>query len=171
MSHEVRTPLNAILAYTELIVDAIYGDVTEKLLEVLDRVQKSGQHLLGLINAVLDLSKIEAGQVVLSLNDYSLKELVQTVFASVESLATAKGLQLQVEMAPDLPVGRGDDRRISQVLLNLAGNAIKFTDAGAVTIRVTARDGQFVVSVADTGPGIAESDQHLRRVPAGRRDG
>jgi hypothetical protein len=79
MSHELRTPLNAILGYTELIVDGIYGDVPEKLLEVLERVQQSGQHLLGLINAVLDLSKIEAGQLVLSLQEYSLKEVVYAV--------------------------------------------------------------------------------------------
>jgi signal transduction histidine kinase len=159
MSHELRTPLNAILGYAELIVDEIYGPVPEKIRDVLERVQKSGQHLRGLINAVLDLSKIEAGQLVLALDDYSLEEVVQTVYTAVEPLAAEKGLALRVAAAPDLPAGRGDSRRVNQVLLNLVGNAIKFTDAGAVTIRAAAEDGEFVVSVHDTGPGIAEADQ------------
>jgi signal transduction histidine kinase len=159
MSHELRTPLNAILGYTELIVDEIYGPVPERIRDVLERVQKSGQHLLGLINAVLDLSKIEAGQIVLSLDDYSLKDVVQTVYTAVEPLAAEKGLALRAAVAPDLPAGRGDAGRLNQVLLNLVGNAIKFTDAGAVTIRAAAEDGQLVVSVQDTGPGIAAADQ------------
>ena len=159
MSHELRTPLNAILGYTELIVDSIYGEVPEKIREVLDRVQASGRHLLGLINDVLDLSKIEAGQLTLALNDYSMKEVVQTVFTAVESLATEKNLALKVTLPSDLPPAKGDDRRISQVLLNLVGNAIKFTEAGEVHVRVATSDGGFVVSVADTGPGIPEGDQ------------
>ncbi|MGQ0579775.1 MAG: ATP-binding protein [Betaproteobacteria bacterium] len=161
MSHELRTPLNAILGYTELIVDQIYGPVPEKIRDVLERVQKSGRHLLGLINDVLDLSKIEAGQLTLSLSDYSFQDAVQSVVSSVESLARGKGLQLTVEVAPKLPVGRADERRIVQVLLNLAGNAIKFTDSGEVKIRVNAVDDTFVVSVSDTGPGIPET-QHER---------
>ncbi len=156
MSHELRTPLNAILGYTELIVDQIYGKVPEKIRDVLERVQKSGRHLLGLINDVLDLSKIEAGQLTLSLSDYSFQDAVQSVVASVESLANEKGLRLIVEVTPKLPVGRADERRIVQVLLNLVGNAIKFTDAGEVAVRVSAVDGAFQVSVSDTGPGIPE---------------
>jgi signal transduction histidine kinase/HAMP domain-containing protein len=159
MSHELRTPLNAILGYTELIMDDIYGDVPEKIRDVLDRVQKSGHHLLSLINAVLDLSKIEAGQLTLSLSDYSIKELVYTAMTSVESLAAEKQLNMAAELAPDLPIGRGDERRIAQVLLNLLGNAMKFTDAGEVTIHVTTADGDFLVAVADTGPGISDEDQ------------
>ena len=102
MSHELRTPLNAILGYTELIMDDIYGEVPEKIRDVLERVQKSGQHLLSLINAVLDLSKIEAGQLTLSLNDYSIKEVVYTAMTSVESLAAEKHLniELRVESRP-----------------------------------------------------------------------
>jgi signal transduction histidine kinase len=159
MSHELRTPLNAILGYTELIQDNIYGEVPEKIREVLDRVQASGRHLLGLINDVLDLSKIEAGQLTLALNDYSMKDVVQTVFTAVESLAADKRLALNISLPPDLPPAKGDDRRISQVLLNLVGNAIKFTEAGEVHVRVSTSDGTFVVSVSDTGPGIAEADQ------------
>ena len=158
MSHELRTPLNAILGYTELISDRIYGEVPEKISEVVDRVQKSGRHLLGLINDVLDLSKIEAGQLVLGLNDYSVDDVVQSVISSVEPLADRKGLRLTVKVAPGLPVVRGDERRISQVLLNLVGNAIKFTEKGEVVVRVTNSDGMCLVSVADTGTGIPEAD-------------
>jgi signal transduction histidine kinase len=159
MSHELRTPLNAILGYTELIVDEIYGAVPDKIREVLGRVQQSGQHLLGLINAVLDLSKIEAGRLILSLADYTMQDVVHTVFASVESLAAEKRLALNIILPPDLPPGRGDEQRISQVLLNLVGNAIKFTEAGEVRVLVTAVDGLFTVAVSDTGLGISEADQ------------
>jgi len=159
MSHELRTPLNAILGYTELILDNIYGEVPEKVRDVLNRLQKSGRHLLGLINDVLDLSKIEAGQLVLSLSDYSLKDVVQTITTAVEALAAEKKLALKVTLAPDLPPGHGDERRIAQVLLNLVGNAIKFTEAGEVRVQATLTDGAFLVSVADTGPGIAPADQ------------
>ena len=159
MSHELRTPLNAILGYTELIADQIYGPVPEKILGVLDRVEKSGRHLLGLINDVLDLSKIEAGQLVLSLGDYSFNDVVQAVASALGSLAAEKRLPLRVDVAPDLPVGRGDERRITQVLLNLVGNAIKFTEAGEVAVRVTASHGAFLAAVADTGPGVREEDR------------
>jgi signal transduction histidine kinase len=159
MSHELRTPMNAILGYTELIVDEIYGEVPAKIREVLERVQHSGKHLLGLINAVLDLSKIEAGRLILSLADYSMQDVVHTVFASVESLAAEKHLALHMHVPPDLPPGRGDEQRLSQVLLNLVGNAIKFTDTGEITVQVTTDDGLFTVAVSDTGPGISEADQ------------
>jgi signal transduction histidine kinase/HAMP domain-containing protein len=159
MSHELRTPLNAILGYTELIIDSIYGEVPEKIREVLERVEKSGRHLLGLINDVLDLSKIEAGQLTLSLTDYSMHDVVQTVFTAVESLAAEKRLALKVSVPPDLPPAKGDERRLAQVLLNLVGNAIKFTEEGEVRVQAAVSDSGFVVSVADTGPGIAEADQ------------
>jgi signal transduction histidine kinase len=159
MSHELRTPLNAILGYTELIVDRIYGEVPEKISEVLERVQKSGRHLLGLINDVLDLSKIEAGQLTLGVNDYSFGDVVQAVVSAVESLAAEKKLRMTVDLAAGLPIGHGDERRITQVLLNLVGNAIKFTEKGEVAVRVANSGGEFVVSVADTGPGIAEADR------------
>jgi signal transduction histidine kinase len=157
MSHELRTPLNAILGYTELILDKIYGEVPENIQEVLDRVEKNGRHLLGLINDVLDLSKIEAGQLVLSLDDYSMKEVVHTVFTSVESLAAEKNLELKVSVSPEMAQGKGDQQRISQVFLNLVGNAIKFTEAGEVRIEATASND----SVSDTGRGLSEADQQM----------
>jgi signal transduction histidine kinase len=159
MSHELRTPLNAILGYTELILDSIYGDVPEKARTVLERLEANGRHLLGLINDVLDLSKIEAGQLVLALDDYSLSDVVDGVVSAVEPLAAEKRLAFKAEVSPDLPTGRGDGRRLSQVLLNLVGNAIKFTDKGEVAIRAEATDGAFTVAVCDTGPGIAAADQ------------
>ncbi len=159
MSHELRTPLNAILGYTELIVDKIYGEVPAKILDVMQRVQKSGRHLLSLINDVLDLSKIEAGQVQLSLKDYSLTDTVNTVVTAIEPLAVEKGLELTMEVEPDLPLGFGDDRRLAQVLLNLLGNAVKFTDEGSVRVGASRCNGDFLVSVVDTGPGIPASEQ------------
>jgi signal transduction histidine kinase len=159
MSHELRTPLNAILGYTELILDNVYGDTAEKMREVLDRIQRNGRHLLSLINDVLDLSKIEAGQLNLSLADYSLKEVVQSVYSAVEALAKEKQIALKVEVPPHLPAARGDERKLTQVLLNLVGNAIKFTDTGEVAIKAFAANGAFTVAVRDTGPGIAEVEQ------------
>ncbi|HZC56189.1 MAG TPA: GAF domain-containing protein [Xanthobacteraceae bacterium] len=159
MSHELRTPLNAILGYTELILDGIYGDAPDKMRTTLERVQTNGKHLLGLINDVLDLSKIEAGQLVLTLNDYSIKELMQGVYVAVEPLAGNKKLGFKLDVPQDLPRAHGDERRLSQVLLNLVGNAIKFTDTGAVTMKATAANGSYTIAVHDTGPGISEADQ------------
>ncbi len=126
---------------------------------VLERLQSNGRHLLGLINDVLDLSKIEAGQLTLSLDDYSLSDMVYGVVLAIEPLAAEKRLAFKAEVAPGLPIGHGDGRRLSQVLLNLVGNAIKFTDKGEVAIRASATNGAFTVAVCDTGPGIPAADQ------------
>ena len=159
MSHELRTPLNAILGYTELMADGAYGEPSEKMLGILKRLEANGRHLLGLINDVLDLSKIEAGQLVLELSDYSVQDIAQTVRSTLEPLAADKRLAFKVELARELPPGRGDGRRLTQVLINLVGNAIKFTDAGEVAIKAEAHNGSFHVSVRDTGPGISSADQ------------
>ena len=132
MSHELRTPLNAILGYTELMADGIYGELPEKTMGVLKRLESNGRHLLGLINDVLDLSKIEAGQLTLELSDYSLEDIAQTVRSTLEPLAADKKLAFKIEVAPKLPPGHGDGRRLAQVVINLVGNAIKFTDTGEV---------------------------------------
>jgi signal transduction histidine kinase len=159
MSHELRTPLNAILGYTELILDNIYGEAPQRIRAVLERVQSNGKHLLGLINDVLDLSKIEAGQLTLSLHDYSIEEMVHGVHMAVEQLANGKKLAFTIDVPGNLPVAHGDERRLAQVLLNLVGNAIKFTDAGEVTVTAAAADGAYTIAVRDTGPGIALEDQ------------
>jgi signal transduction histidine kinase len=159
MSHELRTPLNAILGYTELMADGAYGEPSENMLGILRRLEANGKHLLGLINDVLDLSKIEAGQLVLELSDYCVQDIAQTVRSTLEPLASDKKLAFKLELAPDLPPGHGDGRRLTQVLINLVGNAIKFTDTGEVAIKAEANNGSFHVSVRDTGPGISAADQ------------
>jgi signal transduction histidine kinase len=160
MSHELRTPLNGMLGFSELLVDGLYGNLPEKALEILDLIQKDGKHLLGLINDVLDISKIDAGQLKLSLDEYSLGAIVDTVVATTDSLARAKDIEVKTVVPPDLPVGRGDERRLTQVLLNIVGNAIKFTDVGSVEIRIKAVNGHFNIAVQDTGPGIPSEDQN-----------
>jgi len=159
MSHELRTPLNAILGYTELVLDRIYGDIPDRMRGVMERVQVNGRHLLGLINDVLDLAKIEAGQLTLEMAEYAMKEVVEGVLDAVEPLAGEKRITLRSEISPDLPAGWGDERRLAQVLMNLIGNAIKFTDAGEVSIRASTLDEQLLVAVRDTGSGISEADQ------------
>ncbi|MDB5523276.1 MAG: adenylate cyclase [Rhizobium sp.] len=161
MSHELRTPLNSVLGFAELLVDGIYGELPDKAKATVARVQANGHHLLGLINDVLDLSKIEAGQLTLALEEYSVGQIVQSTVTAVEPLARAKGLMLAATVAEKLPIGRGDERRLTQVLLNLAGNAVKFTEAGAIDILADAVDGHFEITVRDTGPGIATKDQVL----------
>jgi signal transduction histidine kinase len=159
MSHELRTPLNAILGYTELMADGAYGVPSEKMMGVLKRLEANGRHLLGLINDVLDLSKIEAGQLVLELADYCVQDIAQTVRSTLEPLAADKKLAFKLDLSPELPPGHGDGRRLTQVLINLVGNAIKFTDVGEVVIKAEAYNSSFHVSVRDTGPGISATDQ------------
>lgn len=159
MNHELRTPLNAVLGYSELLADGLYGKLPTKALQVLSRIQANGKHLLGLINDVLDISKMEAGQLSLSLDDYSVESVVQSVVSATGSLAEAKGIKIKTSVPEGLPVGRGDERRLTQVLLNLVSNAIKFTDSGSVEVGVKAVNGEFNIVVRDTGPGIAPADQ------------
>ncbi len=159
MSHELRTPLNAILGYTELILDEIYGAVPDKIGEILERLEHNGRHLLNLINDVLDLSKIEAGQLELALDDYAMADVVHSVVTAVEGLAAEKNLPLTVTMPASLSPGRGDSQRIAQVLMNLLGNAVKFTDSGHIDVNVEESGGQFTVAVSDTGCGLAAADR------------
>jgi signal transduction histidine kinase len=155
MSHELRTPLNAILGFTEMLSDELYGPVPAEFREPLTDIQVNGRHLLRLINDVLDLSKIEAGRMELALAEYSAEEVVNSVRASLRSLADEKGLSFTAAVGPSLPEQMyGDAKRITQCLLNLAGNALKFTKQGGVSI-LAARDGEFIrYSVSDTGIGI-----------------
>src|SRR5262245_9326142 len=152
MSHELRTPLAAILGYAELIQEGFYEPQGPKSLGALTRIRSNGKHLLGLINTVLDIAKIESGQFNLNLSEYALENVVETVRAATEALAESKKLGLKTEVAKRLPMGVGDEQRLTQVLLNLVGNAIKFTDAGEVCITAAASNGHFAVSVTDTGP-------------------
>jgi GAF domain-containing protein/anti-sigma regulatory factor (Ser/Thr protein kinase) len=154
MSHELRTPLAAMLGYAELLKEGIYGALPSKSTPIVTRIQSNGKHLLGLINTVLDISKIEAGQFKLNLAEYALGSVIETVRVATESLAAAKKLALETNITKDLPCGLGDEQRLTQVLLNLVGNAIKFTDAGEVRITAAAANGHYALCVSDTGPGI-----------------
>src|SRR6266480_441826 len=158
MSHELRTPLNAILGFTELMLDELYGEVPPGLREPLTDIQTNGRHLLRLINDVLDLSKIEAGRLELGGGEYSVQEIVDVVHASLRSLALEKHLAFTATVSPDIPPARGDGRRITQCLMNLAGNAIKFTRHGKVDIEARL-DGEWLVyRVRDTGIGIPKDE-------------
>jgi GAF domain-containing protein/anti-sigma regulatory factor (Ser/Thr protein kinase) len=154
MSHELRTPLNAILGFNEMILGQVYGEVPADMQEPLADIQTSGKHLLRLINNVLDLAKIEAGRMELSLQDYSVHDTVESVRATLRPLAAEKGLEFLVAVPPELPLAYGDSGRITQCLMNLAGNSLKFTKAGKVEISVTEKDGLLTYRVTDTGVGI-----------------
>src|SRR5262245_18740085 len=159
MSHELRTPLAAILGYAELIQEGFYEPQGPKSLDALTRIRSNGKHLLGLINTVLDIAKIESGQFTLNMTEYAIESVVETVRAATESLAQNKKLTLTTSVDKSLPVGLGDEQRITQVLLNLVGNAIKFTHTGEVSVTAKAVNGHFNVSVTDTGPGISEHER------------
>jgi signal transduction histidine kinase len=156
MSHELRTPMNAILGFTELMLDGIYGEIPPSLKGPLTDVQVNGRHLLRLINEVLDLSKIEAGRMELSLGEYSARDIVETVTASLRSLAAEKGLEFIARVEEDIPPAVGDGKRLTQCLMNLAGNALKFTKEGRVEIGVELRANTLVYRVSDTGIGIPQ---------------
>jgi signal transduction histidine kinase len=154
MSHELRTPLNAILGFNEMIIDEVYGEVPPDVKQPLQHIQTSGKHLLRLINNVLDLAKIEAGRMELALADYSVQDAVGIVHSTLKPLAADKGLEFLATVAADIPLAYGDSGRISQCLMNLAGNSLKFTKSGKVEMSVVQHDGMLRYSVTDTGIGI-----------------
>jgi GAF domain-containing protein len=139
----------------------LFHEIEDKGRQLAEASQHKSQFLANMSHEldVLDLSKIEAGQLVLELSDYCIQDIAQTVRSTLEPLAADKKLGFKVEVAPQLPPGHGDGRRLTQVLINLVGNAIKFTDAGEVAIKAEANNGSFRVSVRDTGPGISSADQ------------
>jgi signal transduction histidine kinase len=136
----------------------MFGELPDKSMRIIECVQANGEHLLGLVNTVIDISKIESGQFKLNLGEYSLGSMVETVRMATESLASVKRLSIRTDVVKGLPYGVGDESRLTQVLLNLVGNAIKFTDAGEVCISAATKNGSFVVRVSDTGPGIAHAE-------------
>ena len=154
MSHELRTPMNAILGFIEMIRDGLYGEIPPEIQEPVSDIHTCGKQLLGLINNVLDLSKIEAGHMELALGEYVVEDIVNTVKLSLRALASTKGLDLVTAVTPDLPLCVGDGKRITQCLMNLAGNALKFTREGRVEIRAELEGENMLFAVADTGIGI-----------------
>jgi len=158
MSHELRTPMNAILGFVEMVLDGIYGEVPPYLKEPLTDIQTNGKHLLRLINDVLDLSKIEAGRMDLVLAEYSVQDIVETVRASLQSLALEKGLEFVAAAQDDIPVALGDGKRITQCLMNLVGNALKFSKRGSVAVWVERQGDDLLYRVSDTGIGIPQHE-------------
>jgi signal transduction histidine kinase len=159
MSHELRTPLNAILGFSQVLREQLFGEVNEKQAEYLDDILTSADHLLALINDILDLSKVEAGQVELEVAPFSLREALEGGLVMVRERATRDSVQVALTALPDADVITGDERRIRQVIFNLLSNAVKFTPAGgAVDVSAARANGEVRVSVADTGPGIAAVD-------------
>jgi len=162
MSHELRTPMNAILGFTEMIRDGIYGDIPDDIREPVGDIHTCGKQLLGLINNVLDLSKIEGGRMDLALGDYVVDDVVSPVRQALHALAAAKGLDLAVTIPAETPLCFGDGKRLTQCVMNLAGNALKFTREGRVEVRVEVQDDDLLFAVADTGIGIpAEQVGHI----------
>lgn len=160
MSHELRTPLNAVINFTKFVAKGDLGPVNERQEETLNEVISSGRHLLNLINDVLDMSKIESGSLRLFVDDnVDLNALLESVVSTSKGLLADKSVELRTEIDPDLPHIRGDRQRILQILLNVISNACKFTDEGYVKIRASQSDGEIVIHVEDTGPGIAPEDQ------------
>ncbi|MGN6716030.1 MAG: ATP-binding protein [Candidatus Binatia bacterium] len=158
MSHELRTPMNAILGFVEMMLDEIYGEVPPQLREPLTDVQTNGKHLLRLINDVLDLSKIEAGRMDLVLAEYSVQDVVETIRTSLQSLALEKGLEFVAAVDDDIPVAFGDGKRITQCLMNLVGNALKFSKHGRVALAVEQQGKNLLYRVSDTGIGIPKDE-------------
>ena len=159
MSHELRTPLNSIIGFSQVLRERMYGEVNEKQEEYLDDIISSGNHLLSLINDVLDLSKVEAGQVELEVEPFSLRDALERGVVMVRERATKDGVQVALAADPEVDVVEGDERRIKQVIFNLLSNAVKFTPAGGVVdVSAAQFNGEVRVSVADTGPGLAPED-------------
>lgn len=158
MSHELRTPLNSIIGFTGILLQGLAGALNAEQNKQLGMVQGSAKHLLALINDVLDISKIEAGQLVLTSEQFDLSASIQTVVASVKPAAERKGLRLNSRVAESIGQVRGDRRRIEQVILNLLSNAIKFTENGEVSLEVAPNEQGINVAVRDTGVGIAPDD-------------
>jgi signal transduction histidine kinase len=160
MSHELRTPLNAIIGFSEVLGERLFGELNDKQEEYLKDIHASGQHLLSLINDILDLSKIEAGRMEPELTDFHLPQAIENALVLVRERALRRGITLEQSIDPRLGEIQGDERKIKQVLLNLLSNAIKFTpDGGRIDVRAVAVNGSVEVSVSDTGVGIAPEDQ------------
>jgi signal transduction histidine kinase len=158
MSHELRTPLNSIIGFTGILMKGIAGPLNDEQLKQLGMAKGSAQHLLALINDVLDISKIEAGELVVSLRKFDFCKVLQDVASSVQPLVNKKNLTLQLNISENIKELYSDERRVGQIFLNLLNNAIKFTDKGHVTIDCEVTDNCIITRVSDTGIGIKKED-------------
>ena len=164
MSHELRTPLNSIIGFSRVILKGIDGPVTDMQNQDLTAIYNSGQHLLGLINDILDLARIEAGKMELNFEEVKLSEMVNSVLSTAKGLVKEKPIQLLAKVPADMPPVRGDTMRVRQVMINLLSNASKFTDEGSITVETRVQIGpsgkpEALINVIDTGPGISEEGQ------------
>jgi signal transduction histidine kinase/CheY-like chemotaxis protein len=164
MSHELRTPLNSIIGFSRVILKGIDGPVTDLQHQDLTAIYNSGQHLLGLINDVLDLAKIEAGKMELSFDEINITDIITSVMSTASGLVKDKSIKLVRNIHGDMPTVRADAIRIRQVLLNLLSNAAKFTDEGEIVVDASIQPSpaglaEILISVSDTGPGISPDDQ------------
>jgi signal transduction histidine kinase/CheY-like chemotaxis protein len=164
MSHELRTPLNSIIGFSRVILKGIDGPINETQKQDLSAIYNSGQHLLTLINNILDLSKIEAGKMELQISDVSIADMVNSVMSTATGLVKDKAIKLYQQIPPDLPTVKADQTRVRQILLNFVSNATKFTEEGSITVGASVITGpkgrkEVMVTIADTGNGIAPEDQ------------
>jgi signal transduction histidine kinase/CheY-like chemotaxis protein len=160
MSHELRTPLNAVIGFSDVLLGGMFGELNERQEEYLGDIHSSGRHLLELLNEILDLSKIEAGQMRLEPTVFSVPAALDYAVSVVRDRADRTGIRLEVDVAPDVGLVEADELRFKQVVVNLLGNAVKFTPAGGVvSLEARRESGELVVAVTDTGIGIAEADR------------
>jgi PAS domain S-box-containing protein len=158
MSHELRTPINALIGYTALLLDGVLGEINARQTDALQRGRAAAEHLLALINDILDLAKIEAGKMPLHPESVALREVINEVSLQVEPMIRKKTLEFRIDVSSDCPVIHTDRTKVKQVLLNLLSNAVKFTNRGAVTVEARCAPSGVLVEVIDTGIGIRESD-------------
>ena len=158
MSHELRTPINALIGYSALLLDGVLGDVNPRQRDALARGRAAAEHLLALINDILDLAKIEAGKMPLHLEEVSLRDVTLEVTQQIEPMVRKKQLEFVIDVPPDSPVIHSDRTKIKQVLLNLLSNAVKFTNRGRVSVEAHHAQGGVRIDVVDTGIGIRQSD-------------
>ncbi|MEO7744266.1 MAG: ATP-binding protein, partial [Usitatibacter sp.] len=162
MSHELRTPLNAIIGFSEVLGDRMFGELNDEQGEFVKDIHDSGKHLLTLINDILDLSKVEAGRMELTLGEFDVPSAIDNAVTLVKERATRHQIRLASEVAPDLGMLVADERKFKQILLNLLSNAVKFTpEGGKVSVAARRVTGGIEVAVIDTGVGIAREDQEV----------
>ena len=160
MSHELRTPLNAVIGFSQVLRQQMFGDLNEKQLDYVDDILSSGQHLLNLINDILDLAKVEAGRMELQPATFQLDDTLRSATAMVRERATRQDVTLAVEIDPSVGEIEADERKVKQILFNLLSNAVKFTPpGGSVTLTARVQADDAVIGVRDTGVGISPEDQ------------